>query len=55
MEKEIERVKNIMKMERYYLKENIKKEKGMEKGKNIIKMVKYYLMENTLKEECGME
>jgi len=39
MEKGMEKEKNIMKMEIYYLMENIKMKKGMEKEKNIMKMV----------------
>ena len=39
MEKGMGKEKNIMKMEKYYLKENIKMESGMEKEKNIMKMV----------------
>ena len=36
MDKDMEKVKNIMKIIIYYLKGNIKKEKDMEKGKNIL-------------------
>ena len=42
----MEKEKNFMKMVRYYLMENIKREKEMGKGKNIMKMVRYHLMEN---------
>ena len=34
----MEKEKNIMKMEIYYLKENLKMENGMEKEQNILKM-----------------
>ena len=45
MEKEMEKVKNIIKV-KYYLKENIQMGKnGMEKEKNIMK-VNYYLKVN---------
>ena len=39
MNKGMEKEKNIMKMAKYYSRENIKMENGMEKEKNIIKMV----------------
>ena len=43
----MEKVKNIMKMENYYLKVNISMTKNGEvKGKNIIKMVIYILKVN---------
>ena len=44
--KEMELEKNIMKMENYNLKENIKIVIEMEKEKNIIIMVNFYLKEN---------
>ena len=47
MDIEMEKVKNIIKMENYYLKVNFSTIKDvMEEGKNIIKVVNFYLKEN---------
>ena len=38
MEKEVDMEKNIMRIEKYYLKENIWKEQEMDMEKNIMKL-----------------
>ena len=46
MEEDMEKEKNIVMEQNYYLMGNIKMEKGMEKGESIMAKIIYYLKES---------